>query len=85
MKLEEIFERYLENDSSAFFYTPPIYRYSFSFVFIKPSEIIAVKNPGELSKALDALDVQYKNGRIGYGYIKYEAGYLLEKKIIPLL
>ena len=81
MTIEEVFDRYLQNDHSALFYTPPIYKNSYSYLFIEPAEIISAQNKEELFRSFDFIQQQIKMGRVGYGFLTYEAGYLFEKKL----
>jgi para-aminobenzoate synthetase/4-amino-4-deoxychorismate lyase len=80
MTLEKIIYKCLNNDYSAFFYTPVIYKDSYSYLFTNPETIITASNQYELFNSLDLIDKQKKMGRSGYGYLNYEAGYYLENK-----
>lgn len=82
MTIETIFDDYLDKEFSAFFYTPPIYPNSFSYLFANPQKIITAVNRDELLSSFIGIEEQLKLGRIGYGYISYEAGYYLENKFI---
>ncbi|MCL5027773.1 MAG: aminodeoxychorismate synthase component I [Bacteroidetes bacterium] len=84
MTIEEVFDQYLRNDYSALFYTPPIYKNSFSYLFIEPAEIISARNGEELLSSFDLIQQQLKKGRTGFGFITYEAGYYFEKKLSSL-
>ena len=84
MTIETIFNGYLNNKNSAFFYTPPIYKDSYSYLFINPIETITAGNGNELIDSFKMIEGQKKLGRIGYGYIKYEAGLYLENKLKKL-
>jgi para-aminobenzoate synthetase/4-amino-4-deoxychorismate lyase len=82
MTIESIFEKYLNNDNSAFFYTPAIYKDGYSYIFNNPAVIISAENQKELLNAFDLIEEQKRNGRTGYGFLKYEAGYYLEEKFL---
>jgi para-aminobenzoate synthetase/4-amino-4-deoxychorismate lyase len=82
MTIETIFNEYLNNEYSALFYTPVIYNDSFSYLFKNPNIIITAKNQDELINSFDLMEIQLKKGRIGYGFLKYEAGYYLENKFL---
>jgi len=84
MTIEKIFEEYLQNDNSAFFYTPPIYRNSFSYLFYNPCSIITAGNSQELLDSFDIITCQIKSGKAGFGYLVYEAGYFFEQKFEKL-
>lgn len=82
MTIESIFEKYLNDDNSAFFYTPAICKDSYSYIFKNPEVIIIAENQDELFKAFGLIEAQRKNGRTGYGFMKYEAGYYPEEKFL---
>jgi para-aminobenzoate synthetase component 1 len=54
-------------------------------MFHAPGEIIAVHEPAEFEPALDALEAARRSGKWLAGYFSYEAGYLFEPKLGPLL
>ncbi|MDR3625644.1 MAG: hypothetical protein P4L45_02360, partial [Ignavibacteriaceae bacterium] len=82
MTVESIFDKYLKDDNSAFFYTPVIYKDSYSYIFKNPEVIIIAENQEELFNAFGLIEAQRKIGRTGYGFMKYEAGYYLEEKFL---
>ncbi len=84
MTIEEVFDQYLRSDYSALFYTPPIYKNSYSYLFIEPAEIISARNEEELLSSFDLIQQQLKKGRTGFGFITYEVGYYFEKKLSRL-
>ncbi len=84
MNIEEIVNEVLSKVNSAFFYTPPIYGDSFSYLFDAPVKILSAKTRIEFQKNLKILDDDLYHGLIGYTLIKYEAGYLLENKLNKL-
>lgn len=77
MKIEDILNQVLQNPNSAFFYTPPLYKKSYSYLFLKPKNEIIVNNQNELKK-LKLIDNLLNKGLNSYTLIKYEAGYLFE-------
>jgi para-aminobenzoate synthetase / 4-amino-4-deoxychorismate lyase len=82
MKIEAIIEKVLQNKNSAFFYTPAYYKKSFSFLFTNPGECFQFnsENFDELFKLEKML-----NNQSFYSTINYEAGYLFEKGLQPLI
>lgn len=79
MKAEIILDFIKSNPYSAFFYTPAYYKNAYSYFFKVPDIILYSSSLKELEEQLD-LTEEYKNkGFTGYGYIKYEAGYLFEE------
>lgn len=54
-------------------------------VFDRPREIIVARNADEFSPALEAAQSAVDAGKWLAGYFSYEAGYLLEPKLVPLL
>lgn len=53
--------------------------------FEKPSQIIGAASVGEFQAALEASEKARRDGKWLAGYFSYEAGYLLEPKLVPLL
>lgn len=84
MNFTEIIEYITNSESSAFFYTPKIYKNGKSILFKKPVESITAKNKNDLFKNLKTINSILDKGFAGYGFINYEAGYLLEEKLLPL-
>jgi para-aminobenzoate synthetase / 4-amino-4-deoxychorismate lyase len=84
MKIDNILEKILTERNSAFFYTPSVYKSSKSYIFSKPSRIISINDFNEISFKLGIIDSYIQNGITGYSIIKYEAGYLFEKKLLSL-
>jgi para-aminobenzoate synthetase / 4-amino-4-deoxychorismate lyase len=86
MKIEEIINKILATPNSAFFYTPPIYGKSDSYLFLKPKEIVTIKSLRNLNEKLNRIDELVRKGFVGYSLLNYEAGYLFEKtfhKFLP--
>jgi len=54
-------------------------------VFDRPREIIVAESAGEFVPALEAAQAAADDGKWLAGYFSYEAGYLLEPKLVPLL
>ena len=54
-------------------------------VFDRPREIIVARSADEFAPALEAAQAASDAGRWLAGYLSYEAGYLLEPKLVPLL
>ena len=85
MELKQILQTVNSTDYSAFFYTPHLYDNSFSYLFIDPVETVTIKTTRSLEKKLKKIDSLIKEGYSAYSIINYEAGYLFEKKLHPLL
>jgi para-aminobenzoate synthetase/4-amino-4-deoxychorismate lyase len=85
MNFDDIIKQVSDNPYSAFFYTPPFYKKSESFVLMNPKEIIPVYNRNDMEKAFRLVDKFTGKAMTGYCLIEYEAGYLLEKKLNNLL
>ncbi len=85
MKFDDIIKQVEEQPYSGFFYTPPVYPKSYSIFFSNPVEIISVTGKEDLPLAQRFLDKHFKKGLYGYSLINYEAGYLFEPKLAPLL
>lgn len=54
-------------------------------VFAAPSTIIRADTPDEFEPAWEAMQAAHEAGKWLAGYLSYEAGYLLEPKLKPLL
>jgi len=85
MHIREIINKVISTSNAAFFYTPPIYGKSDSYLFLKPKEIITIKSLRDLEQKLSQIDNLVNKGIYGYSLINYEAGYLLEKSLNYLL
>lgn len=77
-KLENILAYVLKNKYSAFFYTPPIYKNSVSYIFKKPRKTVSVNTISGINKVLKILDTK---NLLAYSLIDYEAGYVFEKSL----
>lgn len=84
MNFAKIIEYIITTDSSAFFYTPKIYKNGKSILFKKSVETITAKNKNEFFANLKSINSILEKGLTGYGFINYEAGYLLEEKLSHL-
>ena len=85
MKIEEIINKVTSTPNAAFFYTPPIYGKSNSYLFSKPNEIVTIKSLRNLDEKLNRIDDLIADGFIGYSLMSYEAGYLFEKSLNKFL
>ncbi|MER8787380.1 aminodeoxychorismate synthase component I [Mesorhizobium sp. M0983] len=54
-------------------------------VFDRPAEIISAHGEADFLPALEAAQAAHDGGKWLAGYFSYEAGYLLEPKLVPLL
>lgn len=85
MQIQEIINKVLATANSAFFYTPPIYGKSDSYLFLKPKEIVTIKSVRNLDEKLNRIDDLIADGLVGYSLMNYEAGYLFEKRLNKFL
>ncbi len=85
MKFEEISKTVLDAENSAFFYTPPYYSRSKSYLFKKPVEVLIAKNANEVIDLLETVNKLIKDGLSCYALINYESGYAFENKLNHLL
>ena len=85
MYIEQLLNKVTTNKDAAFFYTPAFYKNAKSYLFENPTKTISANCPVEFNDCLKKLDELLDSGLIGYGYISYEAGYLLEERLIDLL
>lgn len=54
-------------------------------LFDRPAKILTAETPREFDAALEAAEAAHRAGRWLAGYLSYEAGYLLEPKLRPIL
>ncbi len=54
-------------------------------LFARPSEILTAETTSDLILAFEKAEAARKDGKWLAGYVSYEAGYLLEEKLKPLL
>jgi len=85
MKISEIINKVTSTPNAAFFYTPPIYGKSDSYLFLKPKEIVVIKSLRNLNQKLERIDELIEKGFYGYSLMNYEAGYLFEKTLNKFL
>jgi para-aminobenzoate synthetase / 4-amino-4-deoxychorismate lyase len=85
MEIDDILKEVEGNLYSAFFYTPPFYKKSFSYLFKDPEEIISIKYGENLSEKFNLVENLINKGLQGYALLNYEAGYLFEKKLEQFL
>jgi len=85
MKISEIVNKVTSTLNAAFFYTPPIYGKSDSYLFLKPKEIVVIKSLRNLNQKLERIDELIEKGFYGYSLMNYEAGYLFEKTLNKFL
>lgn len=71
------------NPGAAFFYSPNIYHREYSYLFSSPFNVLSAFSKDEFYEILELLSKE-KN-RAAFGYIPYEAGYLLEDKLKGLI
>lgn len=81
MNISEIVNKILSTPNAAFFYTPPIYGKSNSYLFLKPQKKVIINSLNQLDKKLNQIDELIKKGFVGYSLLNYEAGYLFEKTL----
>lgn len=81
MNIKEIINKVSSTPNAAFFYTPPIYGKSESYLFLKPKEIVTIKSLRNIDKKLTQIDKLIEKGFVGYSLMNYEAGYLFEKSL----
>ncbi len=85
MLIKEIIDFVTCTANAAFFYTPPIYGKSESYLFLKPKEIITIKSLRNIDEKLNRVDKLVAKGFYGYSLLNYEAGYLFEKTLSKYL
>lgn len=85
MNIETILKSVIENPYSAFFYTPPIYKDSKSYIFIDPIENLSFSGNKNVDDFFAKIDGLVKKYPLGYVMFNYEFGYLLEKRLSNLL
>jgi para-aminobenzoate synthetase/4-amino-4-deoxychorismate lyase len=85
MNITDILNKVFATPNVAFFYTPPIYGKSDSYLFLKPKEIVTIKSLRNLDEKLNRIDHLIGDGFVGYSSLNYEAGYLFEKTLNKFL
>ncbi|HRP93466.1 MAG TPA: aminodeoxychorismate synthase component I [Ignavibacteriaceae bacterium] len=81
MQIKEIINKVLSTPHAAFFYTPPFYGNSDSYLFLKPKAIVKIKSLRNIDESFSQIDGFIEKGLIGYSLLNYEAGYLFEKRL----
>lgn len=79
MKITELLNKVLENENSAFLFTPPYYNGEKCYFLTQPSKILTVKNNEEYQKVFREVEAIRKT-HIVLAMLDYEAGYLFEEK-----
>jgi para-aminobenzoate synthetase / 4-amino-4-deoxychorismate lyase len=85
MKIENILASVIRNPHSAFFYTPPIYKNSSSYIFSYPVKKLIFNQDENLEVFFTKADSTIRKYKYGYALIKYELGYILEKRLSELV
>ncbi len=85
-KLRILQDFFIKDREGIFFYTGLKDREnSKSYLFINPVKKIICKNPDSILKTFNQLENYLKNGFYAAGFISYETGYILEKKLKNLI
>lgn len=85
MKIDTYLEHIIENPGTAIFYTPAYYEDSVAYLFTEEPEIIIIAERSDFKNTLKEIDEYIAKDFSGFGFINYEAGYLLEDKLTGLL
>lgn len=85
MELKKVLETVVTTEYSAFFYTPSFYGKSSSYLFVDPEESIVLNSRNNIEKKLKEINMLIDEGYSAYAILNYEAGYLFEKKLIPII
>jgi len=85
MLIKEIIDFITCTANAAFFYTPPIYGKSESYLFLKPKKIITIQSLRNIDEKLYRIDDLIEDSFAGYSLMNYEAGYLFEKTLSKYL
>jgi len=85
VKIDNYLKHIIENPAAAIFYTPSYYEDSVTYIFSEKPEIIITADRSNFREALKEIDDCIKKSYSGFGFINYEAGYLLEDKLKDLL
>lgn len=81
MDIVKILEIVLKTPDSAFFFTPPFYENSYSYLFVNPSKIILINNKVQLNDSLSEINNLIEKGYSAYSVLNYEAAFLFERKL----
>ena len=85
MKIDDFLKHIIRNPDTAIFYTPSYYEDSTTYIFMEKPEIILTSDQSNLNESLKEIDSYVLQNYSGFGFINYEAGYLLEDKLKNLL
>jgi len=77
-KISEFTSHIISTPGSALFYTPPIYKDAMTYFFTGTEETISAQNFKDIDSSLTKIDELLDTGKVGFGYINYEAGYHFE-------
>ena len=84
MNIDEIISTVLAKKYNAFFYTPPFYKDSFSYIFSTPARVLSAKTKIELEQNIKMLEEYLGQGLVGYCLLSYEASYFSERILTKL-
>lgn len=84
MNLDIILQNILNENHTAFFYSPNQNNDEVCYYFCEPTSVLIAKNLNELNYSLRELENKITEGLTGFSLINYEAGYLLEEKLTGL-
>lgn len=82
MQILDILNYVQNNENSAFFYTPNIFKNEKSYLFKKPIQILKASGKKEILETLNSVDYILKNKIMGFAKIPYESGYHFQPKVI---
>ena len=85
LKIDEYLKHIIGNPFTAIFYTPSYYEDSITYLFTEKPQVTITASQLNFPDALNEIDACIKNNLSGFGFINYEAGYLLEDKLKSLL
>ncbi|MBU0558393.1 MAG: aminodeoxychorismate synthase component I [Bacteroidetes bacterium] len=85
MNLIEALNTVLTNPNRGLFFSPSNFINEKSFLFKKAEKKLVATSKAEFEKSLLDVNDMIIDGFVGFGYITYEAGYLLEQKLLPLI
>ncbi len=84
MNIDEIISTVIAKKYNAFFYTPPLYEDSFSYVFGTPVRVLSAKTKIEIEQSIKMLEEYLEQDLVGYCLLSYEAGYLFDRRLTNL-
>ncbi|MBZ0200048.1 MAG: aminodeoxychorismate synthase component I, partial [Ignavibacteriaceae bacterium] len=80
MQIKNLLKSVSDIEHAAFFYTPVVYPNAESILFEKSAEIISAYGSDDFLPSIKRATKFLNKGLTGFMLLKYEAGYLLEKK-----